>query len=145
MCGAAGPRSWEAAVASGPTGAALHHLERLVHVDLDLGAIRLRDLDLIAVTGEVGRHVAGLAAGADALLRGGLGLRGGVAGYGLLGCLMCGAAGPGPGEAVTAAAATGAALQHRERLVEVDLHLRAVGLRDLDLIAVAGEVGRHVA
>src|SRR4051812_50097922 len=73
----------------------LDHAERLVEVDLDLAAVGLRDRDLVAIAAEVAHYVAGAAAAADALLRGRLRLRRGVARHRLLGVLVRGTAVPG--------------------------------------------------
>src|SRR3954452_22216090 len=120
---------------------ALEDVERLVQVDLDLAAVGLRDRHLVAVVAEIARDVAGRAAAADALLSRRLRLGRSVARDRLLRILVGSGAVPGPAGAATAAVA----LEDVERLVQVDLDLAAVGLRDRHLVAVAAEIGRDVA
>src|SRR3954452_12909054 len=120
---------------------ALEDVERLVQVDLDLAAVGLRDCHLVAVVAEIARDVAGRAATADALLSGRLRLGRSVARDRLLRILVGSGAVPGPAGAATAAVA----LEDVERLVQVDLDLAAVGLRDRHLVAVAAEIGGDIA
>src|SRR3954447_11561740 len=120
---------------------ALEDVERLVQVDLDLAAVGLRDCHLVAVVAEIARDVAGRAAAADALLSRRLRLGRSVAGHRLLRILVRSGAVPGPAGAATAAVA----LEDVERLVQVDLDLAAVGLRDRHLVAVVAEIARDVA